>query len=176
MKEDKLKHKLFEEICNIYSKDLQRFIYSLTRKDQYAMEEIFQNTLIEAYQGLERLREIDKMKSWIYSIAKAEARRYYSKNQNVLFVNDIAENIQDNIFYESNFDDFTKMIEDKELIILLLNKLSEEEQQIYILHYYYDIPLKEISKILHINYNTIKTTHVRGLSKFKKLLVEEKFE
>lgn len=53
MKTNKLKQQLFEEICNLYSKDLQRFIYSLTRKDQYAMEEIFQNTIVEALKGLD---------------------------------------------------------------------------------------------------------------------------
>ena len=84
MKADKVKLKLFEEICTIYSKNLQRFIYSLTRKDQFAMEEIFQNTILEAFQGLNNLRDVDKMKTWIYSIAKTEAKRYYLKNQKII--------------------------------------------------------------------------------------------
>jgi DNA-directed RNA polymerase specialized sigma24 family protein len=36
----------------------------------------------------------------------------------------------------------------------LLLGLPDEEQQLYILHYYYDLQLKEISEILNVNYNT----------------------
>lgn len=176
MKIDRLKQQLFEEICNIYSKDIQKFIYSLTRKDQFAMEEVFQNTIVQALQGLPRLKETDKMKTWIYSIAKAETRRYYAKNQNtILLSEDISENRLDNNF-SGDLSDFTKAVGDKDLIKSLLNKLPEEEQQIYILHYYYGMSLIEISEILNINYNTIKTIHVRGIRKFKGFLGKEELK
>ncbi len=45
MKIDKLKHRLFQELCQTYSKDLQKFIYTITRQDNFAMEEVFQNTM-----------------------------------------------------------------------------------------------------------------------------------
>jgi RNA polymerase sigma factor (sigma-70 family) len=169
MKTDQLKRQLFEEICNIYSKDLQKFIYSLTRKDQLAMEEIFQNTMVEALEGLNNLRKNDRMKTWIFTIAKAEARRYYSKQQKIVWsgYEDLSDSMAGNLIGGSSPEDFTKTLENREIVLSLLNRLSEEEQQIYILHYNYDMPLKEISEILHINYSTIRTIHVRGIYKFK---------
>lgn len=56
MKQEDHVFEIFTEICNRYDKDLQRFIYTLTRKDQYAMEEIYQNTMVEGLKGLKKVK------------------------------------------------------------------------------------------------------------------------
>ena len=171
MKIDKLKYRLFQELCQNYNKDLQKFIYNLTRKDNFAMEEIFQNTMVQALQGFNNLKENEKMKTWLFSIAKTEAKRFYARNgkyeqyENV----DISELDWNN---EINYKDFTKAIEDKIFVLSFINRLTEEEHQIFILHFVYDITLKEISDILHINNNTVRTILFRGLRKCRKMLEE----
>jgi RNA polymerase sigma-70 factor (ECF subfamily) len=160
------KRRTFETICDTYSKDLQRFIYTLTRKDPFAMEEIFQNTMEEALKGLKYLRDESKMKSWIFSIAKTEARRYYAANRK-FYNNEFIELDEDTFSIQDN-EDFTELIANSYLLKSLVNEISEDEQQIFILHYYFDLPLIEISEILHINYNNIKSMHRRGINKMKK--------
>lgn len=173
MIKDRYKFRVFEKTYIEYNKDLQRFIYSLTRNDYYAMEEIFQNTMVQATKGLNSLREPAKMKTWLYSIAKAEAKRYYARNQSIIEVKYYNDSEYDNISSIAiELNDFTKAVEDKELIISFINELTDEEQQIYILHYFYDISLKEISKVLNINYNTIRSLHSRGFKKIKKICRE----
>lgn len=164
---------LFEKTFIEYNNDLQNFIYSLTRQDLHAMEDIFQNTMVQAIQGLNSIKDINKMKAWLFSIAKAEARRYYNRNQSILKMehNNYIE-YENLIDIEIDLNDFTRALENKELILSILSQLSDEEQQIYILHYIYDISLKEISEILRINYNTVRSIHVRGLYKFKKICKE----
>lgn len=163
------KMQLFERVCIIYSRDLQKFIYTLTRKDQYAMEEIYQNTMLGALKGLNFLRDSNKMKSWIFSIAKAESKRYYAANrpENNYDCGIAAEEESAGLEY---MIDFTKSIEEKEYVKDLINGLSDEEQQLYILHYYYDLPFKEISELLNLNYNTIRSMHMRGMAKIRKQL------
>lgn len=173
MKNNQIMLRLFEETCRLYSSSLQRYIYTLTRKDQYAMEEIFQNTMVQALSGLKKLRENDKMKAWLFTIAKYEARRYYSKSQKIIYVefNETTEN-ESNWMNQSQFEDFTKAIEDKEVLKNLLDQIPPEDQQIYILHYFYDLSLKEISETLNINYSTVRSVHVRGLTKLKNKWME----
>lgn len=169
MKQSK-KFYILENIYQLYGNDLKKFIYSLTRKDEFVTEEILQNTMVAALSGLNRLRDKNKMKSWIFAIAKAEAKRYYANpNNKILFEYSELEN---NMFQISEIDDFTKKIENKEILITLFNLLSDQEKQIYLLHYYYDLPLKEIAETLNINYNTVRSIHVRGLGKFRKFLME----
>ncbi len=171
MKIDQLKYRLFQELCQNYSKDLQKFIFTLTRKDHYVMEEIFQNTMVEALQGLHSLKENEKMKSWLFSIAKTEAKRFYLKNKKY----EQFESAEISELDWSNgidYNDFTKAIEDKIFVLSFMNKLTEEEHQIFILHFVYDMTLKEISDVLHINNNTVRTILFRGLKKCRKMLAE----
>jgi RNA polymerase sigma-70 factor (ECF subfamily) len=156
---------IFEKVCLIYSKDLQRFIYTLTRKDRFAMEEIYQNTMLGALKGLNYLRDSSRMKSWIFAIAKAEARRYYAGRPENYDGIQAAEEGQAGL-------DFTKTVEDKEYVKDLLLGLPDEEQQLYILHYYYDLQLKEISEILNVNYSTVRSMHTRGMARMRKQLRE----
>ncbi len=162
---------LFERVCIIYSKELQTFIYTLTRKDQFAAEEIYQNTMLGALKGLWHLRDNRKMKDWIFAIAKEESKRYYVKN-NMVRAHEyhfIIEDIQADM---DGLIDFTKSIEDKEFVERLINSLSDEAKQLYALHYYYGLPLKEISEILNLNYNTIRSMHTRGIAKMRKMIIE----
>jgi RNA polymerase sigma-70 factor, ECF subfamily len=161
---------IFEKVCLIYSKDLQRFIFTLTRKDRFAMEEIYQNTMLGALKGLNYLRDSSRMKSWIFAIAKAEARRYYATGKPENFNGcAAAEEGTSGLDYML---DFTKTIEDKEYVKDLLLGLPDEEQQLYILHYYYDLQLKEISEILNVNYSTVRSMHIRGMAKMRKQMRE----
>lgn len=156
----------FEQVCMICSRDLQRFIYTMTRKDWFAMEEIYQNTMLGALKGLHYLQDCSKMKSWIFSIAKAESKRYYA-TASPKSSRDCGFEAENTASLEYMID-FTKSVEDREYIKDLINALSDDEQQLYILHYYYDLQLKEISKMLNVNYNTIRSMHVRGMAKMRK--------
>jgi len=171
MKNIKIEYKnmqIFEKVCLIHSKDLQRFIYTLTRRDRFAMEEIYQNTMLGALKGLNYLRDSSRMKAWIFAIAKAEARRYYAAGKPENF--DGCTAAEEGTAGLDYMLDFTKSIEDKEYVRDLLLGLSDGEQQLYILHYYYDLQLKEISEILNVNYSTVRSMHTRGMSKMRKQL------
>jgi RNA polymerase sigma-70 factor (ECF subfamily) len=158
----------FEKVCIIYNKELQGFIYTLTRNDQYAMEEIYQNTMLGALKGLNYLRDGSKMKAWLFSIAKAESRRYYAANSTTYC--EYGPAAENDSFGPEDLFDFTKSVEEKEYVRDLINGLTVEERQLYILHYYYDLPLKEISEILNTNYNTVRSMHIRGMIKMRKQL------
>lgn len=159
----------FEKVCIIYGRELQRFIYTLTRRDAFAAEEIYQNTMLGALKGLNYLRDSSKMKSWIFSIAKAESKRYYASDQkdSRCACGSVPEEVS---FGKECMMDFTKSVEDRDYVKNLIDSLSEEEQQLYILHYYYDLQLKEISEILNVNYNTVRSMHMRGMAKMRKRL------
>ena len=160
------RQKLFEKICNLHGQELQRYIYTLTRNDRFAMEEIFQNTMLGALKGLSCLRDNDRMKAWIFAIARAEAGRYYAAKKKTGFYeveSEPGEQLQCGAVI-----DFTKRVEDLEYLESLIVNLSIEEKQIYILYYYYGVSLKRISELYHFNYNTVRSMHIRGVEKMRK--------
>jgi len=158
---------VFEKVCVIYGKALKNYIYTLTRNDSYAAEEIYQNTMLGALTGLGCLRDSSKMKSWIFSIAKAESKRYYAdRRPGKSKIGSIAAG--GDPYLPEHLYDFTKYIEDREYVKTLINCLESGEQQLYILHYYYGLPLKEISEMLNVNYSTVRSMHLRGITKMRK--------
>ena len=107
------------------------------------------------------------MKPWIFSIAKAESKRYYAASRPGRSGGRDAAPVGVPAWPEYLFD-FTKFIEDREYVKTLINGLENEEQQLYILHYFYGLPLKEISEMLNVNYSTVRSMHMRGMTKMRK--------
>ncbi|MDD4565599.1 MAG: sigma-70 family RNA polymerase sigma factor [Eubacteriales bacterium] len=165
------KMQLFEKMCSVYGEDIKRFIYALTRNDPLASEEIFQNAMVGALEDLYYLRDNDKMKAWLFAIAKAESKRYYAEKQN-------KNTYEHFLFVETELEcysylfDFTESIEDKEYIQVLIECLKGAEKQLCVLYYYYGLTLKEIASILDLNYNTVRSMHFRGMAKLRKRLIE----
>lgn len=161
------KKQLFERTCTVYGKDLKNYIYALTRSDPFAAEEIYQNTMLEALTGLGYLRDISKMKSWIFSIAKAESKRYYAaslpKKKNGRSYAAGGEPV-----WPEYLMDFTKYIEDREYVKALIGGLENGEQKLCVMHYFYGLPLKEIAGLLNVNYSTVRSMHMRGMTKMRK--------
>ena len=157
----------FETICRTCEKELQNFIYTLIRYDPFAMEEIYQNTMLAALKALPGLREGKKMKSWIFSIAKSEARRYYSPHRN--FTRFEGGERRDPGFLTGKTPDFTNQVADADLVRSLISGLSKEEQQICILYYSYGLTLKKVSVLLRRNYSTVRSLHTRGLKKLREM-------
>jgi len=168
---EKKKLELFEHICHIYREDLQNFIFSLTRKDLSAMEEIYQETMMKAYINLRKLKDESKIKSWVFSIAAKEARRYYHTNKKYYHY-EFGE-LNEDFLLLSDYKDFTENITNQELILQTLNEFPEDIQTIFFQHYYHGLPLAEIARMLNNNENTIRTVHSRTLSRIKDILIRK---
>ena len=70
-----------QEVWTLYSKDLNKFIRSKV-KDDAITEDILQDSFIKIHTKLHTLRDLNKLKSWIYSIAKNSIIDYFkSRNQ-----------------------------------------------------------------------------------------------
>lgn len=156
---------LFEDICRKHGKELQKFIFLLACKNQLAMEKIYRNTMETAYKNLKYLKDENKIKSWVFSIAKKEASRYYATNRAHY---DYATNeLNEEILIMDENEDFTPYVVDLNLVKQIIKAFSEDIQQIFLLHYYYDMSLTEISETLHIDYETVEFIHSRGLSQLR---------
>lgn len=165
---DKQRKELFDNIYRTYREDLQRFILSLALRNVTDMDDIFQNTMEAVYKNLDKLRDRDKLKAWLFSIAKTETNRYYSKKK--MYLTCEVDELNIDMLAIADAEDFVKDIADVDQFIQLLNGLSDNTQSILLLHYYYELSLVEISKTRRININTVKSIHRRGLAQLEKKL------
>ncbi|MDR3224963.1 MAG: RNA polymerase sigma factor [Clostridiales Family XIII bacterium] len=160
----------FEELYEAHGIGVKRFIFTQARRDAEATEDIFQNTWENVFRYLHTLKERGKAKSWLYSIAKNEAARYFSRSEKRTLqrlTSLDAEDAPDPI--DEGADAFPEALADMDQLAGLIGQLTEAEQQLMLLHYSYDMSLSEIARLTGANYNTVKSVMRRATIKIRKL-------
>jgi RNA polymerase sigma-70 factor (ECF subfamily) len=110
------------------------------------------------------LQQQNKFKSWIFTIAKNETMTLLQKYRRESLV-DIPQ--QDVLMHDQQLlpEHLVLNKEMRQTVIQIINSLKPEFRDILILRYYSELSLDEISKVLNIKINTIKTRHMRAKQK-----------
>ena len=167
-----------EKIINDFSSSLYRFVknnnyygnnsYYLNKED---IEEIVSDSFFVLWNNYKKLDLSDNISNYLCGVSrnillkKLRNNKVFNKNvniedyQNVL---DCKKDVED-MFYEQEKIGFIENI--------VLN-LDEESKEIFILYYYEQRKVKEISKILNISESKVKTKLYRIRKKLKKELKE----
>jgi RNA polymerase sigma factor (sigma-70 family) len=119
------------------------------------------------FRYLHTLRERGAARSWLYSIAKNEAARYYSRRRAPRESASIDAGEAPELVDEGA-DAFPEALADTEQLAGLLGRLSGDEQRLMLLHYGYDMGFSEIARLTGANYNTVKSTARRATAKLRK--------
>ena len=131
------------------------------------IEDLIQDTMIETYKHIKKLREPEKFKMWVIKILVNKCNKLYKKKyRKDISIDDY--NMENYIVLNSQKD-----IEDDLNFYYLIKKLKYEERIVLILHYMEQYSVKDISKILKINENTVKTHLFRARERIKKDLNEK---
>ena len=78
-----------KKVWNIYAEDLRRFILSKV-KDAVIAEDILQDTFIKIHTKLHTLKDSDKLKSWVFAIARYTILDYF-KTSKLTYPTDVVE-------------------------------------------------------------------------------------
>ncbi|WP_179352778.1 RNA polymerase sigma factor SigZ [Winogradskyella vidalii] len=77
-----------KNVWDTYADDLRRFILSKV-KDVAVAEDILQDTFIKVHTKLQTLKDEDKLKSWLFSVARYSVLDYFRTNKQELPVEQI---------------------------------------------------------------------------------------
>lgn len=124
------------------------------------VKDIIQETILLGYKNINQLKSADKFDAWIISILLNNCNKFYKSKKNINHVS-----YEENEFTEHDNNQYEK-IENKIDFYSLLELLDDEdEKDIFILFYSDDYTTKQISKLLKINENTVKTKLRRARNK-----------
>lgn len=132
--------------------------------DDNDISDAVQETMINSYKHLKKLKDDTNFKSWIIKILINECNKIYKKKnkKEKLFEKITMEEI-------SNTDDNSiNSINSKLDFELLIEKLNYEEKLIVTLYYNSKYSCNEIAEILSMNINTVKSKLTRSKEKVKK--------
>jgi RNA polymerase sigma-70 factor (ECF subfamily) len=157
-------HKAFETLIDRY----QRPIYNLAlrfaamREDA---EDIVQTVFVKVYEKLDTYDPKYKFFSWLYKIAVNESINHLNRKKNVeQFQEDLHSGNQD----EPQQDhELTKKIDNA------LLELKPDYRIVVILNHFQDMTYREISYILNINENKVKSRLFSARKKLRSILMKK---
>lgn len=146
----------FEQIVEAYHKEILNFHYRLVG-NRFEAEDLAQETFIKAYKRFGSLQEQEKVKSWLYRIARNTTIDFFRKNKNSSIP---LEAPMLESYAQATAVDHRVEVMGREISAELkksLATLSMEDQTIVKLLYYEGFSYKEICDLMNINQNTLKS-------------------
>ena len=144
----------FTELILTIKNELYR-IGKTRLSDDNDISDAIQETMINAYKHLRKLKDNTNFKSWIIKILINECNKIYKKKSK-------KEKLFEKIVIEQKLDTMDNSITS------INSKLDFEEKLIVALYYNSKYSCNEIADILHMNINTVKSKLTRAKEKIKK--------
>lgn len=145
----------FEEIVEKYSDTVTKIC--MVRLQNWAdAEDCYQNTFITLYQKAPDFCDENHLERWLIRVAINKCNDFIRSHKNTVQL----EHAKCLTF---------SMDEDKSDLSFALFQLEPKYRDVIYLHYYEDYKLEDISDILKIKLNTVKSLLKRGKEKLKKI-------
>ena len=156
----------FKEIIEIYQRQL--FLIAKVRlKDDFLATEVLQETFVALYLKMHKLKKSEKLKSWMTKTLINKCNDIIRKNKIYSF------NIEYENYEKYSASDEYENINKKIDILKFIETLNIQDKTIIVMYYSNNYTSKEISDILKINENTIKTKISRIKLKLKDFIMED---
>jgi RNA polymerase sigma-70 factor (ECF subfamily) len=162
----------FDQLIDRYQRDIYRMIYYRIRA-RMDTEDLTQDVFIRAYRSISRLREPERFRSWLYTIAVNRVNDYLRKKR----VRSIFKSSDEGVDIQPETDELRERPEALEQVLKedfwrqvgrIAKKLSKMEREVFMLRFLDGLNINEIAQILRKSESTIKTHLYRALAKFKK--------
>ncbi len=163
----------FHRLVDQFQPEIYRMIFYRTRSQMDA-EDLTQDVMLKAYKNIGRLQSPEVFRSWLYRIAVNRVKDYYRKKQFKSLFGFVSMD-------EEAFHETTEMAVEPEVeggiskkdfwkqVSQMLTSLSAMEKEVFILRFFDQLTIKEMSATLNKNESTIKTHLYRALRKVKEM-------
>ncbi len=169
------------KLVQLWYKRIYNFSYKFFFDHDMAME-VSQKTFISMHKNLSGLQEIERFKSWLYTIAvnccREEVRK--KKTMRSFSLNDLNQEREESYRWEESHhrnENPERVMRQSELSDLLqscLMQLSPEQREVVIMKEYEGLKFREIATALNVSENTVKSRMYYGLNSLKKIFEQQK--
>ncbi|WP_240056491.1 sigma-70 family RNA polymerase sigma factor [Bacillus mesophilum] len=162
------KDEWFEKIMDVYGERLTKLCFNYT-KDWNVSEDIVQEVFITCYREYENIDKIDFFKAWIYRITINKCKDLLKSSffKRVVMSSTLITRIRT---IELSPEMSIMKNSEEEFLSTCVLALPIKYREVITLYYYDELSIEEISRILKINNNTVKTRLNRARIKLKVLM------
>ncbi len=152
----------FNLIWERYSKNICYYITRLIPRNHPDFDDIFQEIMEKIYMNLQHLETTPSPVPWLYRITRNHCIDYMRKNSA-----GATDSESELIDRENSPEEAYVQNESARKIIDALGKLESRDREICYLHFFEDLKYREITGIMELKVNTIKT-RMRFIKRFLK--------
>lgn len=159
----------FSELVDEYQERLYWHIRKLVGSHENA-NDVLQNTFVRVYKSLSKFKQESSLHTWMYRIAYNESIRFLEKHKKRMSssLQDLEQKHLENLKAHTYFD--SSEINTK--LQKVLKQLSDKQKKVFQMKYYDDLKFREISEILAIKENTVKTTYYAAAKLIEKMMLQ----
>lgn len=161
---------LYSEIIFRYQEKITRYISRIAKISKEDTEDLTQDVFLSVYENLNSFDNDFSFSSWIYRIAHNRTINFWKKHER----ESTNINLEDNLFivhqtfYENSIKNDMELIENKELVEKILQRMSEKYKEVLVLKFLEEKDYREISDILQKPMGSIATLINRAKKQFQK--------
>lgn len=156
-----------EQLMDRYTKYVSAIVWNILRSCLSVEdgEEVVSDVFLAAWERAADIRP-DCLKAWLGAVARNKARdRLRKAHQELPLEEDILELTDENTPVTD-----LELKEERMLVRKAVDSLGEPDREIFLRHYYYIQPIKEICLTMGLNESTVKTKLRRGRMRLKTIL------
>ncbi|MCC5894140.1 MAG: sigma-70 family RNA polymerase sigma factor [Alkalibacterium sp.] len=151
----------FEEIYELYFKDVYLFVFSLS-KDKHIAEDITSETFLKALSALDTYRGESDVKVWLFQIAKNTYFSYLRKHQKETAL-DMISDIEDTL----NIEKIVSSADESMSVHKVLHMLPEPYKEVFTLRVFGNLSFKQIAEVFGKTDNWACVTFYRAKQKIR---------
>lgn len=160
-----------EEVINRYNNYMYKMLKNSINKEE-DIEEILSDIFIVFWKNYSRLDKNTNVRAYLIGVTRNLIKKKYREYNLIFEIKDINKNINSDI-------DIEKLAEENEkssLIAKIIDNMKDEEKNIFIMFYYKNYKIKEISCKLNISITKVKVTLHRLRKKVKNIFKESGYD
>lgn len=156
-------HGAFEQLVLNHQLAIRKFLLRITHSNNELAQDLAQETFIAAYKNIASYRGEGKFISWLFGIAHQAFILHLRKHKHQL---EPLEN------WDIAAPDTNKDIENKQFLLQMFNVLNPQELVAVTLYYQQQFSIQEVSEIMTVPINTVKTIVRRSRIKLQEQVKE----
>lgn len=162
LKAQKGDKKAFMELIKSNEKSLYKVARAMVFNEE-DIKDVFQDTIIKAYESIEKLKEPQYFSTWLIRILINNCNDVIKKRKKVISLE---------IVKEESYKEKFKNVD----LYMAINGLEEDLKMIIIMFYFMDMAIKDIAKAQSIAEGTVKSRLNRARKKLEEKLSKEEGE
>lgn len=159
-----MNRKQLDHILQTYHRDAYIWARQCCLFDEELAKDVVQQVYLKILEGKAKLKEIDKAKTWLFSIIRYTAIDQLRSSGKLLSL-DAAFDLED-VSEEIDPTDYQSLIK----------KLPKMQQEVLLMVFYHQMTIEQSAEVLQIGLGTARTHYDRGKKKLKELIKKTQIE